>query len=107
MELNTIFNLLLGGGNVVAIISLLSERKKRKAQSKISEADALLSMQNVYDRFVKDSENNYKNLEQKYQQVWMKCEVHEKRLEDQRLAYNQLKTKINNYEKKCINNCGA
>lgn len=107
MEVQTILSIILGGGNVATLVAFLGERKKRKAEANVTQANALESMQKVYDTFVKDSESNYKKLEQKYQEIWMRCETHAKKIEDQEKTIKSLDQKIKKYEKKCINNCGA
>ena len=53
--LTTIF----GGGSLVA---LFLERKKRQSSAKQEEASALETIQSVYDKFVKDSQNRYLEL---------------------------------------------
>lgn len=45
-----------------AVIALIAERRKRNAERKTSEAEALSSMQSVYDKFTADTEKRIKAL---------------------------------------------
>lgn len=45
-----------------AVIALIAERRKRNAERKTSEAEALSSMQSVYDKFTADTEKRIRAL---------------------------------------------
>lgn len=60
---DTLMNNLIGIITALsAVIALIAERRKRNAERKTSEAEALSSMQSVYDKFTADTEKRIKAL---------------------------------------------
>jgi predicted RNase H-like nuclease (RuvC/YqgF family) len=101
--LTTIF----GGGS---FYGWLFERKKRKDEGRIVQADALSKMQEVYDKMVVDvdsqisrSKSNYEELQGKIEYSQNKIEQLENKLKEVEAywkdKYNQLKKEFDNYKK--------
>lgn len=81
---------IIGG---TSFIGYIQERKKRKIEEKALSADALMKMQEAYDRFAEHSNTNYKELLIKYQELTSKYAILEKRYENIERELKILKTK--------------
>lgn len=58
----TILTTLLGGSNLLTILMFFAEKRKRKADTSISEAEALEIMRKQYAQFLLDDKKRYDDL---------------------------------------------
>tara|TARA_B100001063_G_C16262628_1_gene310660 strand:- start:124 stop:417 length:294 start_codon:yes stop_codon:yes gene_type:complete len=72
---------IFGGGSFYAFIT---EKKKRRIELKSTQADALSSMQETYDKFVDDFTNKYDHLQKEIEQL-------KKELDSWKSKYQNLK----------------
>lgn len=86
----------IGGGYI--------ERKKKVAQLKSVESDAVTSMQRAYDEFVKDFNEKYSELQAEVKELKLKLTAQNKQItESQKYwekKYNTLKKEFNDYKLK-------
>lgn len=106
-----ITTILSGGG----LIAYFTERKKRKIQdkkdlstAKLEEANALETIQVVYDKFVKDSLDRYADfkiqldeMKKELDIVYAKLEIVTSELNEEKKKGTMLKTAYENLKKKC------
>ena len=107
-----IITTILGGSG---LIGYLMERKKRKIQdkkdistAKLEEANALETIQLVYDKFVKDSLDRYAdfkleldNLKKELESVYSKLEIVTSELNEEKKRSTLLKNSYEILKKKC------
>ena len=77
----TLLTAIFGGGSFYAFIT---EKKKRRIELKSTQADALSSMQETYDKFVDDFTNKYDHLQKEIEQL-------KKELDSWKSKYQNLK----------------
>lgn len=80
-------------GIIGSIITFFGGKKMKSIEEKKANSDAVLSMQTVYDNFVKDIEGRYREMREEMQQV--KDEVIELRKEN-----SELRKELRLWEKK-------
>ena len=81
---------LFGGGSFYAFIT---EKKKRKMELRSTQADALSSMQETYDKFVDDFTDKYNHLQKEIEGL-------KKDVASWKSKYQNLKQEFENYKKK-------
>lgn len=84
----TLIPYILGGGSFVAFFT---ERRKRKSTDKEAEANALTTMQNVYDRFAKDAEERHEKISSELNSVKDELQRFRISFEELTLVNNTLK----------------
>ncbi|MFD0862488.1 hypothetical protein ACFQ1M_09740 [Sungkyunkwania multivorans] len=77
----------------VSILGYLFERRKRLAEVKSTETDVMSKIQKVYAEYVEEDKRRYDELANEHKKVLTK------------LA--ELEKQINQFKKKCTNNCAA
>lgn len=90
--LDNIFSIVatvFGSGSFYAFIT---EKKKRKLELKSTQADALTSMQETYDRFVDDFTDKYDHLQKELEEL-------KKDVNSWKSKYQNLKREFDNYKK--------
>lgn len=83
-------------GAIGSIVAFLSGRKLKTIEEKKANSDAVLSMQTVYENFVKDIEERYREMREEMQHV--KSEVIQLRQENSELR-KELRVWENKYNK--------
>jgi len=86
LDLNNIITMLLGGTNIFSIMMWLGEKKKRQT-------DVVGQIQKVYATYVEDHEKQYAELKSTVESIQKK--------------HDHLENRVKQFERKCINNCGA
>ena len=87
---------------VSAVIALIVERKKRYADQKQSEADALQGMQSVYDKFVSDTDKKIKGLLDDIKSLQSSLVESDKKIKTLEEALNSANTKLKEFELQAV-----
>lgn len=112
---DNIYNILttiFGGGSLVAYFLERKQRqillKKEESSAKQEEATALETIQSVYDKFVKDSQNRYMELlnqineiKKELENVYSELEVVTKELNEEKQKGSLLKISYETLKKTC------
>lgn len=87
---------------VSAIVALIVERRKRVAEQKQSEADALQGMQTVYDKFVADTDRKIEELLDDVKRLQLSLTESDKKIKTLEEALNSANTKLREFEVQAV-----
>lgn len=94
-----IFNIVMSILGGTSLLGWVLERNKRKSEERQSQADALKSMQEAYDKFTKDFNDRYDALMADYDKVKMEIKILRAKLETTiKLAADERERIYNEFE---------